>query len=369
MREELSFTTAIDGWLAGRPVATRRAYRRDVQEFLAAVGDRLPTIDEATIQRWLATFERRCLAAATTRRKLAAVRSFLRFLHERGHLPSDRSRLVPSALQVTTPTSPVRPTERGRLLALALRIADPRLRLLLWLVGCGCPLPAVAQLRWRDLEPHDGEAIALCQQDHDRPFRCVIPGLIWRALAPLKQSSDPAAHVFQREDGYPATPRDLADAIGWVLEERTSAPEGVAREQPDRLLTLSQIAERLELPETTVRYYRDRFAAYLPAVGVGRSRRYPLQTVERLRWIVEQLRAGVSPHEIEAQLREQHASQATNDSRSEDQLAQSVDRLTQQISDLTRSLQYIAQVLERVPHWTAKVGTEASEQPGTRSPD
>ncbi len=348
MQEAFSLTRAIDEWLAGRPATTRRAYAHDVQEFLATLGDDLVQLDESTVRRWLATFDHRRLAPATARRKLAAVRSFLRYLHRRGLVGRDLSNLIPTTVQPPEPVPhTVRSTERGRLLAAALRVADPRLQLLLWLVGCGCPLPAVARLRWRDLLPAEGEGIAVCADDRDRPMRCVIPGLIWRSLEPLVAHEQPEAPVFQRVDGRPATPEDLAGTIGWVLDD-ASLLHGSKEPERERLLTLADIAQRLGIPETTVRYYRDRFAPFLPAVGSGRSRRYPLETVERLRWIIEQLRAGVPAHEIEAQLRAGTAPDAAGSATADGALGHSVDRLSQRIRELTESLQRLAQVLSQL---------------------
>lgn len=362
MQDRNLLTGAIDEWLAGRPAATRRAYIHDVQEFLSAVGGNFAQLDEVAIRRWLATFERRNLAPATMRRKLAAVRSFLRFLHERGVTTHDLSHTIPTLVRPAgAPPPVVRTTERGRHLAAALRVAEPRLKLLLWLVGCGCPLPAIAHLRWQDLQQRDGEGIALCLDDHDRPMRCVIPGIIWRSLEPLKAAAPPDAPVFTRPDRTPATPQDLADTIGWVLaEENTADLSPPSTRDSDRLLTLSEVAQRLGLPETTVRYYRDRFAPYLPVVGEGRSRRYPPQAVERLRWIVEQLRAGSAVQEIEAQLRSR-AGEVTPATEKDAELAETVDRLSQRISELTQSLLRVARALEGQRH--PLMTSDPAEQP------
>jgi DNA-binding transcriptional MerR regulator len=56
------------------------------------------------------------------------------------------------------------------------------------------------------------------------------------------------------------------------------------------LLTISDIAKRLGLPESTVRYYRDRFPEYVPSVGDGRRRRYRPEAVDVLRFIADGLR-------------------------------------------------------------------------------
>lgn len=268
-----SLTRTIDEWLAGRPAATRRAYAHDVREFLAALEGELAQLDETALRRWLATFEHRRLARATVRRKLAAVRSFLRYLAERGYLERYLSSVVPAAFGKPPDQTPrVHATERGRLLATALQLADPRLQLLLWLAGCGCPLPMIARLRWRDLEQWNGQGIAFCHDERERAYRCVIPGLIWRGLQSLAETQAGDALVFAHPDGRPVSPQELAETIGWLLDE--AAPElATDHRDDDRLLTLSEVAQRLGLPETTIRYYHDRFAPYIsrPSVAVDRA--------------------------------------------------------------------------------------------------
>lgn len=70
-----------------------------------------------------------------------------------------------------------------------------------------------------------------------------------------------------------------------------------------RLLTIAEIARQLGLPESTVRYYRDRFEAFVPSVGGGRTRRYRPEAVEVLRFIADSMRSGVPAEEVEEALR------------------------------------------------------------------
>jgi len=71
-----------------------------------------------------------------------------------------------------------------------------------------------------------------------------------------------------------------------------------------RLLTVREIARELGLPESTVRYYRDAFAGYLPAVGTGRRRRYPLEAIPLLRVVAEGYAQNWARTEIEHALGE-----------------------------------------------------------------
>lgn len=59
------------------------------------------------------------------------------------------------------------------------------------------------------------------------------------------------------------------------------------------LLTMADIARTLELPESTVRYYRDRFTEFIPAVGVGRNRRYRPEALDVLRFIADAMKEGM----------------------------------------------------------------------------
>ena len=71
------------------------------------------------------------------------------------------------------------------------------------------------------------------------------------------------------------------------------------------LLTAAEIARRLQIPESTTRYYARRFAAYVPTVGQGRSRRYRAEAVAVLRVVADGMRANLGAETIANQLQEQ----------------------------------------------------------------
>jgi DNA-binding transcriptional MerR regulator len=71
----------------------------------------------------------------------------------------------------------------------------------------------------------------------------------------------------------------------------------------NRLLTIAKLAKRLQIPESTVRYYRDRFIDYIPYVGDGRHRRYRPETADLLQFIAEGFDRNLTAIEIEEGLR------------------------------------------------------------------
>ena len=67
-------------------------------------------------------------------------------------------------------------------------------------------------------------------------------------------------------------------------------------------LTLKAIGEQLSIPEATLRFYRDRYADFIPCSGEGRTRRYPEAAMEVLKTIADLTKAGKKAEEITANL-------------------------------------------------------------------
>lgn len=76
--------------------------------------------------------------------------------------------------------------------------------------------------------------------------------------------------------------------------------EPIAQNGP--LYTIRDIARELGLPESTVRYYRDAFAAHLPTVGTGRRRRYPPDALDILRTVARGFAEGRRREQIAHEL-------------------------------------------------------------------
>jgi DNA-binding transcriptional MerR regulator len=64
------------------------------------------------------------------------------------------------------------------------------------------------------------------------------------------------------------------------------------------LLTLAAVAERLRLPESTVRYHAKKFSQFIPTSGDGRQRRYRPEAVEILRTVAEMLKHNQTATEV-----------------------------------------------------------------------
>jgi site-specific recombinase XerD len=142
----------------GASVATRRSYSSDLAqllEWLAARGATVEELDRRTTRAYAAHLGRREYAPATLARKLSTLRSFMRYLHERGTLPVDGSRLVPGPRRNRRLPRILTVAEVESLLAAA-GGADPlavRDRLILELLyGCGLRSQETVSLTLGDVE-------------------------------------------------------------------------------------------------------------------------------------------------------------------------------------------------------------------------
>ncbi len=70
----------------------------------------------------------------------------------------------------------------------------------------------------------------------------------------------------------------------------------------EQFFTLRDLARQLALPESTVRYYRDVFAMFIPTVGRGRRRLYPARAAVVLGEIARMYAAGATREAIESAL-------------------------------------------------------------------
>jgi len=96
----------------------------------------------------------------------------------------------------------------------------------------------------------------------------------------------------------------------------------------EKLLTVAEVASQLQIPDSNVRYYRDKFAEYVPTEGEGRSRRFRPEAIPVLRIIAEGMRNSRTARDVAEQLERQFPRSVAN----EKQLQQ-LTTTTQQTAD------------------------------------
>lgn len=72
---------------------------------------------------------------------------------------------------------------------------------------------------------------------------------------------------------------------------------------PDnRLYSIAAVARQLDVPESTLHYWKNRFRDHLPCLGQGRGRRFRPEALEIFRAIADGLGRGLSVDEVKADL-------------------------------------------------------------------
>ena len=77
-----------------------------------------------------------------------------------------------------------------------------------------------------------------------------------------------------------------------------------------KVLSVAEIARELELPESTVHYWKNRFAQHLPSVGRGRQKRFKPEAVEVFGTISRLLKEGHTARDVMDQLSQSYPLQA-----------------------------------------------------------
>lgn len=77
-----------------------------------------------------------------------------------------------------------------------------------------------------------------------------------------------------------------------------------------KVLSVAEIARELELPESTVHYWKNRFAQHLPSVGRGRQKRFKPEAVEVFATISRLLKEGHTARDVMDQLSQSYPLQA-----------------------------------------------------------
>ncbi|WP_272700969.1 MerR family transcriptional regulator [Desulfovibrio sp. Fe33] len=77
-----------------------------------------------------------------------------------------------------------------------------------------------------------------------------------------------------------------------------------------KVLSVAEIARELDLPESTVHYWKNRFAQHLPSVGRGRQKRFRPEAVDVFAAISRLLKEGHTARDVMDQLSRDYPLQA-----------------------------------------------------------
>lgn len=112
----------------------------------------------------------------------------------------------------------------------------------------------------------------------------------------------------------------------------------------DDLYSIAELAKITGIPESTVRYYRNKYEEYFEYVGVGRKRRYKESAVDVLRTIAECSDRNLSKEQIQLRLNQEFAKYVDLEESGDNYSSNNVATTQQQ----SNSLEIVAKSLERI---------------------
>jgi integrase/recombinase XerD len=198
LRQSSTDAHLVELWLHGRPPHTQRAYRADVDRFLAFAASPLTTVALGDVQAFSDSLS--ALAPSSRARTLAAVKSLLAFGQRTGYLVLNLGAAV--KLTQSKDTLAERILTEGdvqRMLALEPGRRNQVLLRLLYIAGLR--VSEIADLKWRDLQPRtDGGQVTVFGKG-SKTRVVLLPNAIWRELQRFRQHADHDAPIFASRRG------------------------------------------------------------------------------------------------------------------------------------------------------------------------
>jgi integrase/recombinase XerD len=173
----------IDLWLHGRSQHTQRAYRGDVDRFLAVTAQPLAQTTLGDLQTFADSLDK--MAPTSRARILSAVKSLLAFANRTGYLPLNVGAALRLPARKFTLAERILPeADVQRLLALE---SNQRNRVMLRLLYAGGLRAAeLGALRWRDLQDRGKDGGQVTVYGKGGKTRVVLlPPTVWRELMAL----------------------------------------------------------------------------------------------------------------------------------------------------------------------------------------
>lgn len=211
----------LDLWLHGFSARSQRAYRRDLDLFLAFIEHKdLRQVTLNDVQAFADALAQQGYSAATQNRRLSAIKSLFNFGVRIGYLSANVAALVNAP--------PVKNTRAERILLeaevraiIALEPNTRNKRLLQFLYFSGSRASEVAQLHWRDLKSAGGNRGQVTLLGKGGKTRVIpLPAALWQELMQLRGRSGRDEPVFRSRKSGGALQADQIQTIVAEAGER-----------------------------------------------------------------------------------------------------------------------------------------------------
>jgi site-specific recombinase XerD len=195
----LSTPVLIEQWLYGRPESTQRAYLKDSTSALRFLGNPpLTSIDLAALQKYqVHLIQERRLEVSTVRRKIAALRSLLKFAQQQGQISRNPSVALRSPKDVQSLHEKILSREQVQSIVDAAAY-DRNHAMLRFLYASGARASELCGMEWRDcLVRPDGSAVVRLLGKGQKWRSVTVPAEVWREVDRLRGERSGADRVFR----------------------------------------------------------------------------------------------------------------------------------------------------------------------------
>lgn len=209
MNNKTSNPTDVNFWIAEwfkskyrKSRHTQEAYRRDVEQFLARCGKPFDRVAVTDIQDYQSTLSGNC-ADRTAARKIAALRSFYRFLNAREVTALNLERIESMSADYEVDYDQLLTEKEIKALVDAATNETHRILVRLLYVTAARISEALA-LRWRDLTPlDDGCEIHILGKGRKRR-NIFVPAPLWNDLLKMRGDAQESDNLFPALDRHKA---------------------------------------------------------------------------------------------------------------------------------------------------------------------
>lgn len=233
-KESVSITTQVDGesrlvqeWLdCNNSAATRRAYARTHQEFIAFIGNRLlTTVSTRDVLDYRQHLSNRA-KPSTVNQRLATIKSLLSYCHKAGYLIGN-----PGAIVKLLPV-PDKLAERildvnQILTIIALEQNCRNHALLSLLYYSGGRVSEICQLTWKNLQTRDSGGQVTLYGKGGKTRTVKLNTRMWQELQELRGNAEDDAPVFRSRKGGHLDPSQV-DRIIRTASERAGITANVS---------------------------------------------------------------------------------------------------------------------------------------------
>jgi len=214
----------IELWLYGRSRHTQRAYRKEIQTFIASMTKPLNRITLGDLQNFASTILASELQPASIHRALSAIKSLFAFGQRLGYLQYDVAK--PLILPPIRDKLSERILEESEVkMMIGLENMPRNKMILLTLYATGFRVSELCSLKWKDIQTRDNGSAQITVFGKGGKTRTVlIPKSVWSQLLSIKNDASDEAPVFRSQKGG-----HVSECQAWRIVARAAKRAGIPK--------------------------------------------------------------------------------------------------------------------------------------------